>query len=104
MMTMMMLFRLQNLPLMTSHNYTFFLSTIMSRINEIYGANAEILHVKLGCVYNYTGLNFEAVITVDKSARILSKHVRFSQFFPPLKQIQHSSRNYGRREVHVAVE
>jgi len=54
----------------------------MPRINEIYGANAEILHVKLGGVYNYTGLDFEAVATANKSARILSKHVRPSQFFP----------------------
>jgi len=46
----------------------FFVSTIIPRINEIYGANAKILHVKLGGVYNYTGLNFEAVMTVNKSA------------------------------------
>jgi len=57
----------------------------MARINEIYGANAEMLDVKLGSVYNYTGLNFETVITVNKSARILSKHVRPSQFFPPFE-------------------
>jgi len=67
---------------MTSYNYTLFVATITPRIKEIYGANAEFLHVKLDCVYNYAGLNFEAVITVNKSARILSKHVRPSHFFP----------------------
>jgi hypothetical protein len=40
----------------------------MSRINAIYGGKAEILRVKLGGVYSHTGLNFEAVITVNKSA------------------------------------
>ena len=54
-------------------------------INEIYGANADIRHAKLGGVYNYTGLNFEDLMTVNKSARILSKHVRPSQFFPPFE-------------------
>lgn len=67
---------------MTSRNYTFFVSTNTPRINEIYGTNAKILHVKLGRVYSYTGLNFESVMTVNKSARILSKHARPSQFFP----------------------
>jgi hypothetical protein len=51
-------------------------------INEIYVANGDILHAKLGGIYNYTGLNFEDLMTVNKSARILSKHVRPSQFFP----------------------
>ena len=54
----------------------------MSRINAIYGTNAEIFHVKLGSVYSYTDLYFQTVITVNKSAWILSKHVRPNQFFP----------------------
>jgi hypothetical protein len=40
----------------------------MTCINEIYEANGELLHVKLGGVYNYIGLNSEAVMTVNKSA------------------------------------
>jgi hypothetical protein len=40
----------------------------MSRINAIYGTNAEIFHVKLGSVYSYTDLYFQTVITVNKSA------------------------------------
>ena len=80
-----LLFRTKKHPLMTSHHYTFFIATITPYINAIYGANAEILHVRLGRVYNYTGLNFEAVTRVNKSARILSKHVRPSQFFSPFE-------------------